>query len=81
LYIGVTSNLVRRIDQHKTHFNKGSFTDRYNLELLLYYEAYGRIEDAIEREKILKKWSRKKKEALINTLNPKWKDLWHEVNG
>lgn len=61
LYIGVTAKLVRRVDEHKQHFNKKSFTDRYNLEYLIYYEAFGRIEDAIDREKELKKWNRQRK--------------------
>ena len=79
LYIGVTSQLLNRIYKHKTHFYKKSFSDRYNIEYLVYYEGYGRIEDAIGREKELKKWSRAKKDALINTMNPEWRDLWEEM--
>jgi putative endonuclease len=81
LYIGVTSALIRRIDQHKQHFNKKSFTDRYNLEFLVYYEAFGSIEDAIAREKELKKWNRQMKDELITASNPEWKDLWDEIVG
>ena len=81
LYIGVTSELLGRIYKHKTHFYKNSFSDRYNIEYLVYYEYHGAMEYAIAREKELKKWSRKKKDALINSINPEWKDLWDEMNG
>ena len=81
LYIGVSSALIRRIDQQKRHFNKKSFTDRYNLEYLVYYEGFGRIEDAISREKELKKLNRQMKNELITAFNPEWKDLWDEIVG
>ena len=76
LYLGVTSNLIKRISEHRTHFHKGSFTDKYNLELIVFYEFHSRLEEAISREKQVKKWNRAKKEALINGLNPGWNDLW-----
>lgn len=79
LYIGVTANLQLRIRQHKEHFFQNSFTDKYNLEHYVYYENFYPIEDAILREKQIKKWSRLKKENLINSLNPKWTDLWNEI--
>ncbi len=79
LYIGVTSNLVARIWEHKNHAFKGSFSDRYNLTYLIYFENYGTIEEAILREKEIKKWRREKKERLIATINPKWKDLWEDI--
>jgi putative endonuclease len=75
LYIGVTSNLPKRIHEHKTHIFKNSFSARYNLELLVYYETFERIELAIARETEIKKWNRAKKETLINGLNPEWDDL------
>ncbi len=81
LYTGVTSKIINRVYQHKTHFYKNSFTDKYNIEYLVYYEWFGRIEDAISREKEIKKWNRQKKIDLINSLNPEWKDLWNEING
>ncbi len=81
LYVGVTSQLLSRMYQHKTHFYKRSFTDRYNIEFLVYYEAFGRIEDAISREKEIKKWRREKKVALIERVNPEWRDLYEEMNG
>jgi len=79
LYIGVTSDLQLRIRQHKEHAFKGSFSDTYNLEYCVYYENFFSIEEAIAREKQIKKWSRIKKENLINSLNPKWIDLSIEV--
>ena len=78
LYIGVTRNLQRRIAEHKLHINK-SFSDRYNTEYLVYYEVYERLDEAIHREKQLKKWHREWKEALINEFNPEWKDLTEDI--
>ena len=80
VYVGVTSQLLNRIYQHKTHFYKRSFSARYNIEYLVYYESFGTIQDAITREKQVKRWSREKKDALINSMNPEWKDLWDEMN-
>ena len=79
LYIGVCSNLQRRVWEHKTHYFKGSFTDKYNLDCCIYYEHFPDIEQAINREKELKKWRRSKKDELINQFNPDWKDLWSEI--
>jgi putative endonuclease len=76
LYIGVTNNLQRRVWEHRTHYTPHSFTDKYNLECCVYYEWFADIEQAINRETQLKKWSRAKKETLINTKNPEWDDLW-----
>ena len=81
VYVGMTSKLLSRIYQHKTHFYQHSFSAKYNIEYLVYYEVYGRIEDAIAREKQIKKYSRDKKNALINSMNPEWKDLYDEMNG
>ena len=75
LYIGVTSNLVQRVYQHKNHLVDG-FTKRYALELLVYYEPYEDITAAIEREKQLKAGSRKKKVELIESVNSNWQDLY-----
>ena len=74
LYIGVTNSLEHRLYQHKTKMNK-SFTSRYNINKLVYYEETDDVTAAIAREKQLKKWSRAKKITLIETLNPKWLDL------
>ncbi|WP_134090095.1 GIY-YIG nuclease family protein [Olivibacter sp. XZL3] len=80
LYIGVTKNLRNRITQHKMRIHPESFSNRYNLEVCVYYENFSRIEEAIAREKQLKKWSRLKKELLINSTNPAWNDLWNEIS-
>lgn len=74
LYIGVTNNLERRLHEHKNEVLDG-FTKTYHVHTLVYVERYDHIEEAIVREKQLKRWSRKKKEALITRLNPVWKDL------
>jgi len=79
LYIGVTNNLERRISEHKQKLIEG-FTKKYNCNRLVYYEHYVDINSAIEREKILKKWNRNKKENLIRTINPRWEDLSREWN-
>ncbi len=79
LYVGVTSSIVKRVQQHKDKHNPKSFTARYNLDKLVYYEAFQMIGDAIGREKQLKGGSRAKKEALINSINPDWNDLFEMV--
>jgi putative endonuclease len=79
LYIGVTSNLPRRVEEHRKHADPNSFTAKYNLEYCVYYEGFTSIEEAIAREKQLKRWSRAKKEMLINALNPQWNDLWEDI--
>ncbi|MGY6647736.1 GIY-YIG nuclease family protein [Wenyingzhuangia sp. IMCC45574] len=79
LYVGVTSNIVRRIQQHKTKFYPKSFSARYNLNKLVYYEAFHYIGDAIGREKQLKAGNRARKVALIEGMNPNWEDLMEEI--
>ena len=74
LYIGVTSNLVRRVNQHKNHTYRG-FTYRYNCEKLVYFEQYGDVGMAIKREKQLKGWHREWKNNLISEKNSEWVDL------
>ena len=74
MYIGVTNNLQRRLYEHRNGVFEG-FTKQYNVHKLVYYEMTGDIRNALAREKQLKKWSRKKKDALVETLNPEWKDL------
>ncbi len=78
LYTGVTNNLVRRVLEHKNHLIEG-FTKRYNLEILVYYEMTKDIQAAILREKQIKGGSRKKKEILINSINPEWRDLFEDI--
>lgn len=74
IYIGVTSNLVKRVYQHKTKAFKG-FTLKYNCDKLVYFEEFNDINQAIQREKQLKSGNRIRKEELINSVNPDWNDL------
>ena len=74
LYIGVTSDLIKRIWEHKHKVVKG-FTEKYNIETLIYYEEYADPENAILREKQLKGWLKKKKLALIRKVNPEFKEV------
>ena len=76
LYTGVTNDLIRRVYEHKEHLDKNSFTSQYNVEYLMYYEVTNNPEAAIAREKQIKGWNRKRKEKLINEMNPEWKDLY-----
>ena len=75
LYTGVTNDLKRRLQEHKEKINPKSFTSRYNVEFLLYYEHFTWIQLAIAREKEIKDLKRDKKEILINTINPDWNFL------
>ena len=74
LYTGVTNNLEKRVFQHKHHLVKG-FTKKYNITKLIYYEVTSDVRSAIAREKQIKGWLRRKKIALIESMNPEWKDL------
>ena len=79
LYIGVTSNLIKRVWQHKYKVFKG-FTEKYNVDKLVYYEVFNDINEAIQREKHLKNWNRGWKIRLINKENPSWIDLYEEMS-
>ena len=74
LYTGVTNDLERRVDEHKSKCTPG-FTSKYNITQLIWYDQFGDIHKAIEYEKRIKGWSRAKKIALIESKNPKWQDL------
>ncbi len=80
IYIGVTAQLITRVWQHKNHFIDGH-TSKYKITQLVYYEQYECIEQAILREKRMKKWKRQWKVQLIEELNPNWIDLWDEIIG
>ena len=80
LYIGVTSNLAQRIWQHKSKVCQG-FSNKYDLDMLIFYELHVDIKEAILREKQLKKWRRQWKINLINEQNPNWVDLWESILG
>ena len=80
LYIGVTSNLVQRVWQHKNEVADG-FTKKYGLHTLIWYELHTTMESAITREKALKFWKRIAKLRIIEQINPDWRDLYNEVIG
>ena len=80
LYVGVTTNLIQRIWQHKNKISVG-FSSKYELDKLVYYELHEDIKNAILREKQIKKWRREWKLNLINQQNPHWVDLWDQVLG
>ena len=83
LYIGITSNLERRMVEHKEGLVPG-FTKQYSVDRLVYFEIYSDVRNAIRREKQLKGWRREKKMAWIESVNPSWKDLakaWYEGRG
>ncbi len=79
IYVGSTADLQVRTHQHKTKEFPNSFTARYNIDKLVYYEFFEFIEEAIAREKQIKSWSRMKKDELIKGMNPDWKDLCPEI--
>ena len=74
MYVGVTNNLERRIYEHRHKLVKG-FTEKYNVSRLVYFEETSDIVSAIAREKEIKKWRRGKKNSLVASINPEWKDL------
>ena len=79
LYTGVTNNLVRRVYEHKNKLADNSFTNRYNVDKLVYFETTNYIESAIAREKQLKSGSRQRKIELIVAFNPSWEDLYPKI--
>ena len=81
VYIGVTNDLIRRVYEHKTHADPDSFTSQYKVHKLVYFEQTSDIRSALEREKQLKGWRRSKKNWLIETMNPEWKDLYPDLLG
>ena len=76
LYTGVTNDLIRRVYEHRNHLLKDSFTSRYNLSRLVYFEITDDVRSAIEREKQIKSWNRKRKNALVESQNPTWEDQY-----
>jgi putative endonuclease len=78
LYIGVTSNLIKRVWEHKNYLVKG-FTATYHVTMLVWYELHDTMNAAIQREKQLKKWNRAWKLGLIQQHNPEWNDLYEEI--
>ncbi len=80
LYVGVTSDLIKRVWQHKESLTDG-FTKRYGIKRLVFYEQHENTESAIHREKRLKEWKRQWKLELIEKFNPEWKDLYDSILG
>ena len=81
LYVGVTSDLMRRIPEHRERLSPRGFTSRYRVDRLVHFEPFQDVVAAIEREKHLKGWTRAKKIALIDRANREWRDLWPEIVG
>jgi putative endonuclease len=79
IYIGVTNDLYRRVYEHREKLYAG-FSEKYETDRLVYYEQFADVRDAIKREKQLKKWRRAWKIDLIEQTNPKWRDLWFDLN-
>ena len=79
MYVRVTNDLIRRVYEHKNHLDKESFTARYNVTKLVYYESTSDVEAAIEREKQIKGWNRKRKNKMVETRNPNWFDLYEGI--
>jgi putative endonuclease len=80
LYCGATNDLYRRIQEHKNKIYSNSFSARYNIDKLVYFESLSSVSDAFDREKQVKGGSRKKKVALIESINPEWKDLFDTIS-
>ena len=79
LYTGVTNDLIRRVYEHKTNADPNSFTAKYTVHKLVYFEETSSRYEAISREKQIKGWNRKRKNKLIETKNPKWEDLYMSI--
>ena len=79
IYAGVTNDLLRRVHEHKTDADPQSFTARYGIHKLVYFEETSDVYAAISREKQLKSWSRKRKNQLIESSNPEWRDLYPDL--
>ena len=78
LYTGVTSNLIKRIWEHKNNLVEG-FTSKYSVHTLVWYEIHDTMESAIQREKAIKNWNRAWKMKMIEELNPRWRDLYPDL--
>ena len=79
LYTGVTSDLLRRVYEHKNHLDPDSFTSKYNVTRLVYFEETSDVKAAIERDKQIKSWNRNRKTSLIMEKKPQWIDLYNQI--
>lgn len=79
LYTGVTGNLVKRAYEHRAHLDPDSFTAKYKVTKLVYFESTSDVKSAIEREKQIKSWNRDRKNNLVESMNPEWEDLYSSI--
>ena len=79
IYTGVTNNLIRRVWEHKENVDPKSYTAKYHIHKLVYYEETTDVRIALEREKQIKDWNRKRKNQLVESMNPSWRDLYPEI--
>jgi len=79
IYTGVTNNLIRRVFEHKENADPKSYTAKYKIHKLVYYETTTDVKAALEREKQIKDWNRKRKNQLVESMNPTWRDLYPEI--
>ena len=79
VYTGVTNDVVRRVYEHKHNLDPNSFTAKYSVHKLVYYENTSSRYEAISREKQIKSWNRKRKNELVESMNPKWEDLYDSL--
>ena len=79
VYIGVTKDLIQRVYEHKHKLDPNSFTAKYDVHKLVYFESTSDVRAAIEREKQLKGWNRKRKNKLVESMNPRWEDLYDSI--
>jgi len=81
IYTGVTNDLIRRVFEHKENADPKSFTAKYKIHKLVYYETTTDVKAALEREKQIKDWNRKRKNQLVESMNPTWEDLYPMILG
>ena len=81
IYTGMTNDLIRRVYEHKQHADPNSFTAKYDVTRLVYFDSTTDVRSAIEREKQIKGWNRRRKNTLISEMNPTWKDLYDSLLG
>ena len=79
LYTGITNDLARRVYEHKHHLDPDSYTAKYNIHKLVYFESTSDVKAAIEREKQIKGWNRKRKNKLVESKNPSWAELYESI--
>ena len=79
VYVGITKDLIRRVYEHKHKLDPNSFTAKYDIHKLVYYESTPDVRAAIEQEKQLKGWNRKRKNKLVESMNPRWEDLYESI--